>query len=596
MAAIPFPNWFFPIEKEYEKYKKLTQIRSVRFPKPTEGKLLPKISHSFKEIKPVLKKSEDHDHLTAFKDIMLRTSLRSMTELFIKSFEMVKAVDVEGIVMAVTEGSRRVKGVRIGGENVGRYVRYTEKQIEALDRVYAECPIPNRFQQAEIICEEPALRGLDNKQLKIWFQNRRSREKQKKESDDIMLENRRLTAANNLLRQENDDLRQHVTQLTNENEHLRNQILDLTSHITTFDLDHLLEEHHPEMCSTAADNNSSLFSLAAEIRKEFLSKAIRTAINCTLAPGLKVLTVAFYRDHLGKPSNQFNFNFFCLLERNSLQTFEMLKDHPSWSRFCHGMDVVAEYPTNGGAIELIYTKYYAPTTLALARDFWTLRYSSILDDGSLVVCEKSISASDAGPSSPTALEFVRMRMLASGYMIGPGEEGSTRHIVEHYDFEASSIPVVVRPLYESSELLGKKTIVPALLYIDHMANETSGIPRHSCYEDPALLRCFCLRLSRGFNDAVNCFSEDGCTLMNANSSDGIIMSAKRTTNFGVYANCDSILCLKASLQLQNVFPASLVKLLAECRAAWMGFNVSALFGQTNNKDKMINGMADLVQN
>ena len=28
---------------------------------------------------------------------------------------------------------------------------------------------------------------------------------------------------------------------------------------------------------------------------------------------------------------------------------------------------------------------YAPTTLAPARDFWTLRYTSILEDGSLVV-------------------------------------------------------------------------------------------------------------------------------------------------------------------------------------------------------------------
>ncbi|CAA0806364.1 Homeobox-leucine zipper protein REVOLUTA [Striga hermonthica] len=517
--------------------------------------------------------------------------------------------------MAITEGSRRDKGVRIGGENVGRYVRYTEKQIEALDRVYAECPNPNRFQRAEIIREEPALRGLDNKQLKIWFQNRRSREKQKKESDDIMLENRRLTAANNLLRQENDDLQQQVTQLTNENEHLRNQILDiyLTSHITTFDLDHLLEEHHPEVGSTAADKNNSLFSLAVEIRKEFLSKAVGTAINWTLAPGLKLDSVGVCGTlYIPSTCDGVAARACASITFDPFKTFEMLKDRPSWSRFCRGMDVVAEYPTNGGAIELIYTKYYAPTTMALARDFWTLRYSSILDDGSLVVCEKSISDSDAGPSSPTALEFVRGRMLASGYMICPGEEGSTIHIVEHYDFEASSIPVVVRPLYESSELLGKKTIVPALLYIEYMANETSGIPRHSCNEDPALLRCFCLRLSRSFNDAINCFSEDGWTLMNANSSDDIIISTKRTTNFGVYANCDSILCLKASLLLQNVFPASLVKLLAGCRAAWMGFSFndhivasspaafafqgidisrvsefSALFGQTNNKDEAV---------
>lgn len=29
---------------------------------------------------------------------------------------------------------------------------------------------------------------------------------------------------------------------------------------------------------------------------------------------------------------------------------------------------------------------YAPTTLATARDFWTLRYTTGLEDGSLVVC------------------------------------------------------------------------------------------------------------------------------------------------------------------------------------------------------------------
>jgi homeobox-leucine zipper protein len=40
---------------------------------------------------------------------------------------------------------------------------------------------------------------------------------------------------------------------------------------------------------------------------------------------------------------------------------------------------------NGGTIELIYTQMYAPTTLAAARDFWTLRYSTCLEDGSYVV-------------------------------------------------------------------------------------------------------------------------------------------------------------------------------------------------------------------
>jgi len=33
-----------------------------------------------------------------------------------------------------------------------------------------------------------------------------------------------------------------------------------------------------------------------------------------------------------------------------------------------------------------FVQTYAPTTLAPARDFWTLRYTTSLDNGSFVVC------------------------------------------------------------------------------------------------------------------------------------------------------------------------------------------------------------------
>ncbi|KAL0382667.1 UNVERIFIED_CONTAM: Homeobox-leucine zipper protein REVOLUTA [Sesamum calycinum] len=209
------------------------------------------------------------------------------------------------------------------------------------------------------------------------------------------------------------------------------------------------------------------------------------------------------------------------------------------------MDVVAKYPVeNGGTIELIYTQ----------------------------VCEQSISGSNGAPSSPVALEFVRGRMLVSGYLIRPCERGSTIDLLDHLDLEASSVPEVVRPLYESSELMAKQMIVSALHFIEHVGNETNGKQIPACHEDPAFLRSVSRRLCRGFNDAVNCFSEDGWTLMNVDASDDIIMSTKRTASFGVGANYDSIICVKASLLLQNVIPASLVRLLKEHRSTWMDFN------------------------
>jgi homeobox-leucine zipper protein len=127
-----------------------------------------------------------------------------------------------------------------------------------------------------------------------------------------------------------------------------------------------------------------------------------------------------------------------------------------------------------------YLQLYAPTTLVPARDFWTLRYTTIVEDGSLVVrmttstkfylfnsikyelgyhsllsakeyepwyhlslissitkvCERSLSGSGGGPSAASAQQFVRAEMLPSGYLVRPCEGGgSIVHIVDHLEFE-----------------------------------------------------------------------------------------------------------------------------------------------------------------
>ncbi|KAL9165396.1 hypothetical protein ABFS82_06G168400 [Erythranthe guttata] len=486
--------------------------------------------------------------------------------------------EMPSILFGVTvgAGSKRVKGVRRQREAGARYARYTEQQIEVLEKLYAECSSPNHFQRAQIIREEPTLRNIDNKQLKVWFQNRRCREKQRKENCDLASENRRLTAANKMLRQENDGLQKKLAQLICENEHLRNQVLNLTTTITTYDLVHQPETNNPQMPIRIANSNNGLLSLAEETKKEFLSKAVGTAINWIPVPWLKLRnpgslgTIYVSSSCIGVAARA-----FATVPFKPIKTIELLKDRPSWSRRCRNIDVIAKYPANnGGTIELIYTQYYAPIIMACARDFWTLRYTCMLGDGSYVVCEKSISGSDAAPSSPAALEFVRGRMMASGYLVRPRDDGSTVYLVDHMDLEASSIPEVARPLYESSELVAKKMIVSALHYIEHVANEANDKQTHAYQENPAFLRSFSQRLSRGFNDAVNCFSEDGWTLMNGDASDDVIMSIKRTTIFGAYTTSDTVICVKASCLLHNIVPASMVQLLKERRSAWMDFDFS----------------------
>ena len=58
--------------------------------------------------------------------------------------------------------------------DAGKYVRYTQEQVEALERVYSECPKPSSLRRQQLIRDCPILRNIEPKQIKVWFQNRRS--------------------------------------------------------------------------------------------------------------------------------------------------------------------------------------------------------------------------------------------------------------------------------------------------------------------------------------------------------------------------------------------------------------------------------------
>lgn len=55
----------------------------------------------------------------------------------------------------------------------GKYVRYTPEQVDALERLYHECPKPSSVRRQQLIRECPILSHIEPKQIKVWFQNRR---------------------------------------------------------------------------------------------------------------------------------------------------------------------------------------------------------------------------------------------------------------------------------------------------------------------------------------------------------------------------------------------------------------------------------------
>ncbi|KAG6486571.1 hypothetical protein ZIOFF_055148 [Zingiber officinale] len=482
----------------------------------------------------------------------------------------------------------------------GKYVRYTPEQVEALERVYNECPKPSSIKRQQLIRECPILSNIEPKQIKVWFQNRRCREKQKKEASRLQAVNRKLTAMNKLLMEENDRLQKQVSQLVYDNGYMRQQLHNASATTTDTSCESVVTSGQrpnqknptPQHPQRDANNPAGLLAIAEETLAEFLSKATGTAVDWVQMVGMKPGPDSIGIVAVSHNSNGVAARACGLVSLEPTKVVELLKDRTSWFHECRCLDVLTVIPTgNGGNIELLYMQTYAPTTLAPARDFWTLRYTTGLEDGSLVVCERSLNPATGGPVGPTTSVFVRAEMLPSGYLIRPCEGGGSMiYIVDHVDmdvgFLASSVPEVIRPLYESPKVLAQKTTLAALRHIRQISQETGSEVGGGGGHQPAVLRNFTQRLSRGFNDAVNGFADDGWSFISSDASiEDVTIAINSCPNKlqGSHINSSArfsslgcgILCAKASMLLQNVPPALLVCFLREHRSEWADFGIDA---------------------
>ncbi|XP_073299307.1 homeobox-leucine zipper protein ATHB-15-like isoform X1 [Primulina huaijiensis] len=484
--------------------------------------------------------------------------------------------------------SRAVPSASAGSIDNGKYVRYTPEQVEVLEKLYHECPKPSSMRRQQLIREFPILSNIETKQIKVWFQNRRCRDKQRKESSRLQSVNRKLTAMNRLLMEENDRLQKQVSQLVYEISYFRQHTpsqdvlmmkgTSCESVVSSCQQHHLAPQHPPRDATSPA----GLLSIAEETLTEFISKATGTAVEWVQMPGMKPGPDSFGIISISHGCTGVAARACGLVGLEPNRVVEMLKDRPSWFRDCRTVDVLTVLPTaSGGTIEILYMQLYAPTTLAPGRDFWLLRYTSVLDDGSLVVCERSLSDTQNGSSMPPVRNFVRAEMLPSGYLIRPCEGGgSIIHIVDHMNLEASGVPEVLRPLYESSTMLAQKTTMAALCQLRHISQDISQASLTNWGRRPPALRALSHQLSRGFNEALNGFSDAGWASIGNDGVDDVTILVnsnpeKLVGSNGCTSIYDAVLCAKASMLLQNVPPALLLRFLREHRSEWADNNIDA---------------------
>ncbi|KAK8515768.1 hypothetical protein V6N12_075792 [Hibiscus sabdariffa] len=387
--------------------------------------------------------------------------------------------------------------------DTGKYVRYTAEQVEVLERVYAECPKTSSLRRQQLIRECPILSNIDLNRSTFGFKIAG------------------LTLGSAGVERSKGNRLQGVSAGLREWASTTDASCD--SVVTT-----------PRHSLRNANNTDGLLSIAEETLEEFLSKATRTAINWVQMPGMKPGP-----DLVG---------IFVISQSCSAvaaRVCGLVSLEPT-----KNLEVFTMFPAgNGGTIELVYTQTFAPT-----RDFWTLRYTGTLENGSLVVCESSLSGSGSGvgPSVPSAPQFVRAQVLTSACMECAG--GLT-------------------PLYESSK---------ALRYVRQIALETSGEVVYGLGRQPAVLRTFSQRLSSGFNEAINEFNEDCWSILDCDGTEGVIIAINSSKSLSSTSNLTTslsflgvLLCAKTSMLLQNVPPAVLVRFLREHRLEWADFNVDA---------------------
>ncbi|KAK8966087.1 Homeobox-leucine zipper protein HOX32 [Platanthera guangdongensis] len=152
-----------------------------------------------------------------------------------------------------------------------------------------------------------------------------------------------------------------------------------------------------------------------------------------------------------------------------------------------------------------------------------------------------------------------------------------RNILTIIFVQAWSVPEVLRPLYESPKNLAQKLTIVALRHIKHIAQERNNETSFTVGQQPTVLRTFSQRLSRGFNDVINGFFDDGWCLMGSDGVEYVTITMNSYPNkfLDSHSLNGGILCAKASMLLQNVPPALLVRFLRVHHLEWVNFGVDS---------------------
>ncbi|KHG01515.1 Homeobox-leucine zipper ROC6 [Gossypium arboreum] len=339
-----------------------------------------------------------------------------------------------------------------------RYHRHTPQQIQELEALFKECPHPDEKQRLELskrLC-------LETRQVKFWFQNRRTQMKTQLERHE-----------NSLLRQENDKLRAENMSIRDA---MRNPICTNCGGPAIIG-DMSLEEQHLRIENARLkDELDRVCALAGK----FLGRPITgpPLPNSSLELGVgtngtfgttmaTTTTLPLGHDALptmvvpsNRPATTLDRSMFLELALAAMDELNR------WAEMFHCMiartsttDVISNGMggTRNGALQLMNAELQILSPLVPVREVSFLRFCKQHAEGVWAVVDVSI---DTIKESTT---FVTCRRLPSGCVVQDMPNGYSKVIcVEHAEYDESQVHQLYRPLLSSGMGFGAQRWVATL--------------------------------------------------------------------------------------------------------------------------------------
>ncbi|CAN1793178.1 Homeobox-leucine zipper protein ANTHOCYANINLESS 2 [Linum perenne] len=362
-----------------------------------------------------------------------------------------------------------------------RYHRHTPQQIQELESLFKECPHPDEKQRLELsrrLC-------LETRQVKFWFQNRRTQMKTQLERHE-----------NTLLRQENDKLRAEnmsirdamrnpicsncggpaiIGDISLEEQHLRIENARLKDELDRVcglagkfvgPSDHfgtpisnglpIVPQNRPT--SAGSLERSMLLELALAAMDELVRKA-----QADEPLWLKSLDGG--REMLNHASRETG-----MVIINSLALVETLMDSNRWAEMFPCMiartsttDVISNGMggTRNGSLQLMHAELQVLSPLVPVREVNFLRFCKQHAEGVWAVVDVSVDTIREVSGAPPL--YLNSRRLPSGCVVQDMPNGYSKVTwVEHCEYEESQIHQLYRPLIQSGMGFGAQRWVATL--------------------------------------------------------------------------------------------------------------------------------------